>query len=496
MEPASSERKTKRKSRRTVVLLDTQNDDHKPNRDSKAQTSGSKQVLNPRRKSLPNRHTRTPRSSTQWVTIEPRDVEIDSTVLPPNPEGFSEFSDPAARGSTRYRLQRSSKASSINPGSQIVWWQKDESKSTKYRLSSTEAPVRKRRNRPVAGAQLRRSLWRNSLSGIFAVLALYLICNPVLNYVCKDPNSFGLCHEDRYPRAPITRLFDDHFNQKINSVNEKFVEIQFNHKNISDFYFSLANSTAAVQVLRTRVEHSTIAPRERILLGLNQYIANAKINGKVQVVLRAFLASFSNNKERIELYTKKVFEAVGYLKEPPALDSNRPALWIMIFWPFWLPLDHFSKPFVSPLYLAAQHFQHFVASTKPRADKALKLARNLQSTLLEQIGHLDSLFTNPNVVNTTARTSGTIEASTKSGNKVKTSKSEVAIVSRPTRRLSRLWVQTGGEEKDKVSEALDWTDRILPQIVDKIQDTIQSLNEIAVLLDEIETYTNNLRDAA
>ena len=291
-------------------------------------------------------------------------------------------------------------------------------------------------------------------------------------------------------------MFDDHFNQKINSVNEKFAEIQFNHKNVSDFYFSLSNSTAAVQVLRTRVEHSTIAARERILLGLNQYIANAKINGKVQVVLRAFLASFSNNKERIELYTKKVFEAVGYLKEPPALDSNRPALWIMILWPFWLPLDHFSKPFVSPLYLAAQHFEHFVASTKPRADKALKLARNLQSTLLEQMRHLDSLFTNPNVVNTTARTSETIEASTKSSNKVKSSKIEVAVVSRPTRRLSRLWVQTGGEEKDKVSEALDWTDRVLPQIVDKIQDTIQSLNEIAVLLDEIETYTNNLRDAA
>lgn len=429
------------------------------------------------------------------MTIEPTDVEINSTASPGTPEGFSEFPDPTAQGSTRYRLQRSSKASSINPGSQIVWWHKDESKSTKYQLRSTEAPVIKRRNKPVAGTRLQRSLWRNSLSGIFAILALCLICNPVLNYVCKDPNRSGFCHDDRYPRAPITIFFDDHFNQKINSVSEKFAEIQFNHKNTSDFYVSLSNSTVAVQVLRTRVEHSTIAPRGRILLGLNQYIANAKINGKVQGVLRAFLASVSNNKERIELYTKKVFEAVGYLKEPPALDSNRPVLWIMIFWPFWLPLDHFSKPFVSPLYLAAEHFEHFVASTKPRADKALKLARNLQSTLLEQIGHLDGLFTNPNVVNTTARMSETIEMSIKSGNKVKASKID-AIVSRPTRRLSRLWVQTGGEEKDKVSEALDWTDRVLPEIVDKIQDTIQSLNEIAILLDEIETYTYNLRDAA
>lgn len=109
---------------------------------------------------------------------------------------------------------------------------------------------------------------------------------------------------------------------------------------------------------------------------------------------------------------------------------------------------------------------------------------------MEQIGHLDSLFTNPGVVDASAR----IIKATKTGKKAETGEIDVAIISRPSRRLSRLWAQTGGEELDKMSKALDWTDAVLPQIVHTIQVTIQSLNEIAVLLDEIQTDINNLRD--
>lgn len=402
----------------------------------------------------------------------------------------SEFPDHTAQESQRYRLQRSSKAGSVSPGSQIFWWHKDKSKSTKYRLRLKEAPIVKRQKEPVAHAQPQGPVGGNLLFGILFILALYLICNPALNYICKDTNKSGYCHDDRYPRLPLTTFSDDYLNQKTSSVNQKFAEIESRNKDIYEFYFSLSNSTGAIQKLRSRVLSSTIAPRERILLGLHQYIANAKINGKLQILLRAFVASVSNNKERVEFYTKTVFEAVGHLKAPFSLDSKYPTLSTMLYWPFWLPLDHFSDHSISPMYLAASHFDKLVASTKPRSEKCLRLARNLQSTLLEQIGHLDSLFTNADVVTTTAWPGRIVKTS----DKANTSKVDVAIVSRPSRRLSRLWVQTGGEEQDKVSEALDWIDGVLPQVVETVEGTIQSINEIAVLLDEIETYANNLRD--
>lgn len=451
------------------------------------------QVLSSREKSLPKRHARTTPSPTQWVPIDSADAEFESNVSSRTLKTSSETSNPSLQESRRYRLQRSLKAGSVSAGSQIVWSHENNTKSTTYRLTAKEPGVIKRQEKTIAGAELYRRVLENLLATILAVLILYLICNPALNYMCKDPNQSGLCHDDRYPRPQLTKLFDDHFSQNINTVNQKFAEIQSRNKDIGDFYFSLSKSTSAVRELRTSVQYSNIAPRERVLLGLDQYIANTRINGKLQGVLRAFVASISNNKERVEFYTKTVFEAVGHLKEPLSLDSNYPALWIMICWPFWLPLDHFREHSDSPLYLAASHFDGFVASTKPRSDKTLRLARNLESTLLEQIGHLDSLFTNADIINTTART-GKIIVTEKASKKAKPGKLEVAIVSRPSRRLSRLWVQTGGEEQDSVSEALDWTDSVLPQVVDTIDGTIQSLEEITVLLYEIRNYANNLRD--
>lgn len=427
------------------------------------------------------------------MPIDPADASFESNASSRTLKTSSETSNQPLQESRRYRLQRLSKAAPVSAGSQIVWWHENNTKSTNYRLTSIEPRVIKRQEKAIAGAELHRPVWENLLAAILAVLILYFVCNPALNYMCRDPNQSGLCHDDRYPRPQLTRLFDDHFSQKINTVNQKFAEIQSRNTDIGDFYFSLSNSTSAVRKLRTRVQYSNIAPRERVLLGLDQYIANARINGKLQGVLRAFVASISNNKERVEFYTKTVFEAVGHLKEPSSLDSSYPALWIMVFWPFWLPLDHFSEHSNSPLYLAASYFDGFVTSTKPRSDKTLRLARDLQSTVLEQISHLDGLFTNADIINTTARTGRTIMTE-KTSRKAKPGELEVAIVSRPSRRLSRLWVQTGGEEQDKVSEALDWTDSVLPQVVDTIDGTIRSLKEITILLHEIQNYANNLRD--
>lgn len=336
--------------------------------DSEAPTS-SVRVLSQRGKSLKERHAMIARSPTHWVTVEPEDV-FDSIPSSSTAKMSSQLFNQTVQDASRYRLQKSSEAGSTSPSSQIEWWHKDKPESTHYRLRSRESAVIKLKN-PVAGAQSRGLAWKKFLVGILALLCVYVCCNPALNYLCKDPNRSGLCHVDRFPRPPLTNFLDDHFSEKINSVNRKFSEIQSGNKNICGFYFFLSDSTGAVQKLRTNVQLSTIATRVRILLGLHQYIANARINGKLQGVLRTFVTSFPNDRERVEFYTRTVFEAISHLKEP---SSTYPELWLMIYWPFWLPLDHFGGHSNSPLYLVASHFDDFVASTKLRSERTLRLA--------------------------------------------------------------------------------------------------------------------------
>lgn len=281
-------------------------------------------------------------------------------------------------------------------------------------------------------------------------------------------------------------------------MNEKFARIHSSNKDVYHFYSSLSRSTDVIQELRNKVEYSNIAPRERIILGLDKYIANAKINGKLQRALRAFVVSVLNNENRVKFYTKSVFEAIRHLKEQQAQPSKTSAPWVIIFWPFWLPLDYFNELADSPLELAASHFDDFAARTRLCSDKTLQLARNLQSSLLEQIGHLDGLFTNAETVNTTARTGEAIHIAklAGSGKEAKAGRINFAIVSRPARRLSRLWVQTGGEEQDQAGEELDRVDAMLPDVVNTVERMIQSSNEITAFLDEIQTCAHNLRDAA
>lgn len=442
------------------------------------------------------RHARRPRSPTQWVSIGPDEAELDPIESPEALEISTESPNQIVQESTRYRLQRTLETGSTSPESpQIVWCHRDSQKSTKYHLRSEEPPIVERREKSVVTAQQHRSVWKSLLISFLVFLAFYLVCNPALNHLCKDPSKSGLCHDDRNPRPALSNFFHGHFYKKIDSVNRKFSELQVRNKEVHDFHFALSRSTDAFQKLRTRVQYSTIATRERTLLGLHQYISNAKSNGKLQGVLRGFVASVSNNKDRVEHYTKTVIEAIDRLKDPSAPYSKYPALWIMIFWPCWLPLDHFSERSTSPLYVAASHFDDFVANTLPRSQKTLRLAQTLQSTLLEQIGHLDSLFRNTDVVNTETKPSKTVKTG-KTGKKAKTDKIDVAIISRTSRRLSRVWVQTGGEELDAVSKALDWTDGVLPHMVDVVGEVIQSVNEISVLLDEIQTYTKNPREVA
>ncbi|MCJ1462276.1 hypothetical protein MMC07_000876 [Pseudocyphellaria aurata] len=476
MELASLERKTRRKVGKVVGLSDAQNN----NRESdKARTSGSEQAF-----------------SSRWMSIGPDEAELDPTVSPEALETSSESPNQTARESTRYHLQRIFKTGSItSDGPQIVWSHKDSHKSTKYHLRSEEPSIIVGRETSTVTTQQHRSVWKSLIITTLAFFAFYLICNSALNCLCKDPSKSRLCHDDRHPRPAHSKFSYGHFNEKIKSVNQKFSELQARNEEVCDFYFALSKSTDAFQKLRTRVQFSTIATRERTLAGLHQYITNAKIHGKLQSVLRGFVASVPNNKDRVELYTKTVIEAIDRLQEPSGLHSKYPALWIMIFWPFWLPLDHFGKHSTSPLYVAASHFDDFVANTMPRSKNTLRLAQNLQFTLLEQIGHLDSLFRNANVVNTETKL-GMTGKTGKTGKKAETDKIGVAIISRASRRLSRLWVQTGGGELDAVSKALDWTDGILPHMVDAIGEIIQSMNEISVLLDEIQTYTNNLKEIA
>lgn len=430
------------------------------------------------------------RSPTYWVTVEPEDV-FDSIPSSSTAIKSSKLFNQQIQGASRYRLQKSSEAGSTSTSSQIEWWHEHKPNSTHYQLRSKESALIKPKS-SVAGAQRRGLGWRKFFVGILAFLCLCFFWTPALNFLCKDPNRSGIYQVDRFPRPPLTNFLNDHFKEKINSINRKFSEIQSANKNVCDFYFTLSNSTGAVQKLRSSVQHSTMATRVRILLGLNQYIANARINGKLQGNLRTFVTSVSNNRERVELYSRTVFEAISHLKEPPSLASNYPELCLILYWPSWIPLDHFGEHSNSSLYLVASHIDEFVANTKLRSEKSIRLAQNLRSTLLEQISHLDGLFTNPGVVDTSARISEAI----KTGQKAEPEEIDVAIISRPPRRLSRLWVQTGGEELDEVSEALDWTDGALPQIVNTVQGTIQSLNEIAVRLDEIQIDINNLRDVA